>query len=138
MAEDKLQFTQIKETALYVNDLEVTKSFYHGKLGLEIISHVPGKHIFFRAGTSVLLCFLPENSKEKTEIPPHFAYGDQHIAFEAEVNDYEKWKEKIKTLRISIEHEETWGGGKYESFYFRDPDNHSLEIVQKGMWGDIS
>ncbi len=39
----------------------------------------------------------------------------------------------IRSINIEIEHEQHWYDDYY-SFYFRDPDGHSLEIVPEGMW----
>src|SRR5690606_7189162 len=128
-----MNITQIKETCLYIQDLESAKEFYHGKLGFEIINEQEGAHVFFKAGTSVLLCFVPEVSKTKTSPPPHFAYGHQHIAFEVEKELYEEWKIKLQALDIKIIKEQTWGNG-LKSFYFLDPADHVLEIVPKGVW----
>ncbi|PSR57208.1 glyoxalase [Adhaeribacter arboris] len=128
-----MEFAKIKETCLYVTDLERSKEFYHAQLGLPIISEVPGRHLFLRAGSSVLLCFLAEVSRQSTEVPPHFGSGQLHVAFETSPAEYPKWKEKIEALQIPIEHEHNWGNG-YLSFYFRDPDQHCLEIVMTGMW----
>lgn len=128
-----MEFSQVKETCLYVQNLFLTKDFYHSLLGMPVISLVEGSHIFFRVGTSVLLCFIPENSKAKTSPPPHFAYGRQHIAFEVKPPDYEGWKEKIQKKGVEIIQEQTWKKG-LKSFYFKDPDGHLLEIVPEGMW----
>lgn len=128
-----MTISQIKETCLYISDLHKTENFYQDKLGLSVISKVDHRHIFFRAGQSVLLCFLPEVTKNETQLPPHYAYGKQHIAFETTQEEYLDWKEKIKELGIPILHEQEWKGG-LESFYFHDPDAHVLEIVPKGIW----
>lgn len=128
-----MTITQIKETCLYIADLDKTQGFYQEKLGMPVISKVDHRHIFFRAGQSVLLCFLPEATKQETNLPPHFAYGKQHIAFETSQKQYHRWKEKIKQLNIPILHEQEWKGG-LESFYFHDPDGHVLEIVPNGIW----
>jgi len=124
---------QIKETCLYVKDLEKTKHFYHDLLGLPIIGMVKNRHVFFKAGTSVLLCFLPEVTKAETEIPPHYGYGKLHLAFEVDEEDYLNWKQKIENAEIKIVQEYTWKNGLH-SFYFEDPDEHLLEIVPKGLW----
>jgi catechol 2,3-dioxygenase-like lactoylglutathione lyase family enzyme len=50
-----MKINGIKETCIYVEDLNEAKRFYHETLGLAVISHVDGKHIFFRAGNS--FCF---------------------------------------------------------------------------------
>lgn len=123
----------IKETCLYVSDLHNTRAFYEGKLGLEMFALAEGRHIFFRAGESVLLCFLPEVTKGDSHLPPHYGYGKLHLAFQVDKEEYGDWKDKISKAGIDIIHEEPWPGD-YQSFYFHDPDGHVLEIVQKGMW----
>ena len=128
-----LSFTQIKETCIYIKDIELTKQFYHLKLGLPIIGISEGRHIFFRAGKSVLLCFIAEATRHDDFLPPHFGEGELHFAFETGIDEYENWKEEVKRLDIEIEKEVTWGKG-LKSFYFRDPDNHVVEIVMPGIW----
>lgn len=127
-----MNFTKIKETCLYVKDLDGIRKFYHDILGLPIIQHEPGKHIFFRLGSSVLLCFNPEDSKTKVTPPAHFGGGKQHVAFE--VTDYEEAKKEIRKKGIPIIDEVVWKSG-VESFYFEDPEGNILEIVpEKGVW----
>lgn len=124
---------KIKETCLYVSDLERTKQFYHEQLGFPVISHVKDRHVFFRAGASVLLCFNPEKTKVDTQLPPHFGYGQLHLAFEVSPEEYKSWKEAIEARQIQILHEQEWKAG-LKSFYFHDPDGHVLEIVPEGIW----
>ena len=117
-----------------MNDLELAKKFYHGTLELPIISQEVGKHIFFRLGSSVLLCFNPEDSKTKLSPPAHFGGGKQHMAFEVPVIDYEKAKEELKEKGIKVTDEVTWKSGD-KSFYFEDFEGNVLEIVpDKGVW----
>ena len=110
-----MNFLKIKETCLYLNDLEKAKEFYHHLLGLEVIHYLPGKHLFFRAGTSVLLCFNPEESRKKESPPAHFGGGNQHFAFEIRLSEYAKTKKEIQEKGIEIIDELTWDSGK-ESF----------------------
>ncbi len=125
---------KIKETCLYFKDLEIARQFYHDVLGLDIIHHQPGKHIFFRAGDSVLLCFNPEDSKHKVSPPGHFGGGKQHVAFEVSLADYETAKEEIIAKGIKVIDEVEWKSG-VKSFYFEDPEGNILEIVpDKGIW----
>jgi len=128
-----MKFLQIKETCIYVTDLEKAKSFYHDLLELPVIDHVKGKHIFFRAGTSVLLCFNPDDSRNKISPPPHYASGKLHFAFEVSREDYENTKQKILKKGIVITGSITWKNGE-ESFYFEDPAGNVLEIVPQGIW----
>lgn len=128
-----MKITQIKETCLYIDNLGKAKHFYNEQLGLPLISEVEGRHIFFRAGTSVLLCFIPEVTKAEENLPPHFAYGPQHLAFEVSLDEYESWNRKIKDLNIAITHVQEWKDG-LKSFYFDDPFGNVLEIVPNGIW----
>lgn len=128
-----MEITQIKENCLYVSDLLRTRHFYEEVIGLKLISFVEGWHVFFRAGSSVLLCFLPEITKKEKILPPHFAYGQQHLAFEVSQNEYEEWKKKLTEQNIPIIHEQHWKENLY-SFYFYDPDQHVLEIIPPGIW----
>lgn len=128
-----MNFLKIKETCLYCHDLEKAREFYGGTLGLELISYVPSKHIFFRVGSSVLLIFDPKDSKTKQSPPPHFADGNQHFAFEVSVADYANHKREIQKKGITIIDRLTWKNGQ-ESFYFNDPEGNVLEIVPEGIW----
>jgi len=128
-----MDITQIKETALYIEDLDRTEAFYSQQLQLEVISKVERRHVFFRAGSSVLLCFIAEATKGDESLPPHFGKGNMHIAFEVPKEKYMEVKENIRSSNIAIEYEQQWNKN-VESFYFRDPDGHLLEIVPTGMW----
>ena len=129
-----MKFLKVKETCLYVHDLEAIKRFYHELLELPIIHYDPGKHIFFRLGSSVLLCFNPDDSKLKVSPPAHFGGGKQHVAFEVAKGDYVSAKEAIKAKGIDIIDEVTWKSGE-ESFYFEDPEGNVLEIIpDEGVW----
>lgn len=128
-----MKILQIKETCVYSRDLDRSKEFYHGKLGLEVISHVPGKHVFFNAGRSVLLCFNPDDAKDKQSPPPHYASGRYHFAFEVAASEYGAHKAEIHSKGIDIIDEVTWKNG-LKSFYFEDPDGNVLEIVPEGVW----
>jgi catechol 2,3-dioxygenase-like lactoylglutathione lyase family enzyme len=128
-----MNITQIKETCLYISDLDKAENFYGNVLGFPLISKVDGRHIFFRCGTSVLLCFLPEVTKAETILPPHFAAGKQHLAFEVKQEDYSNTKEKLIANNIKITHEQQWTE-RLESFYFEDPFGHVLEVIPRGIW----
>ncbi len=125
--------TQVKETCLYVTDLNVTRLFYEEKLGLACFSFVPNRHAFFRAGTSVFLCFIAETTKQDKNLPPHWGIGALHYALESPVEEYDNWLAHFKKMEITITQEVEWPRGG-RSFYFNDPDGHVGEIVEAGMW----
>ena len=129
-----MEFLRIKETCLYIHDLAGAKAFYHGTLGLPVISYLEGKHLFLRAGQSVLLLFNPEDSKEKTSPPAHFGGGKQHFAFEVKGSAYANAKREILEKGIAIIDEIMWKSGM-RSFYFNDPEGNVLEILpENGVW----
>jgi catechol 2,3-dioxygenase-like lactoylglutathione lyase family enzyme len=125
---------RLKESCLYARDLDKMRAFYEGVLGLEVISHVEGSHVFFRAGDAVLLCFDPEASARKKEPPPHHGKGELHIAFELDEAELEDWQQRIRNKGIPIEQVQDWHGGRKRSFYFRDPERNLVEILEKGIW----
>ena len=128
-----ISYTKIKETCLYINDLDLAERFYHHILEMPLISKEDQRHVFFKCGDSVLLCFLTEVTKNDSNLPPHYAYGKQHIAFEVEQKDYLEIKKKLTDKGITITHQQKWKKG-INSFYFEDPFGHVLEIVPTGMW----
>lgn len=128
-----MQIARIKETCLYVSDLDQTEQFYHGRLGLPVISKVAGRHIFFRAGESVLLCFIAAQTEKEAELPPHGARGRIHFAFEVPNDAYAPTLDTVQQKGIAILHEHTWKGG-LRSFYFHDPDGHVVEVIEEGLW----
>jgi catechol 2,3-dioxygenase-like lactoylglutathione lyase family enzyme len=125
----KIRF--IKETCVYAHDLDAMRTFYAEILGLTVIDFAPGKHIFFRAGSSVLLCFNPTDSAQKKSPPGHGAVGSLHFAFE--VADYDVAKQELKIRGIDLIDTVIWKSGQ-ESCYFRDPAGHVVELVPEGIW----
>ena len=128
-----MNIRRIKETCIYITDLERAKAFYTETLGLPLISLVKGRHVFFRAGESVLLCFIADVTEMEKELPPHGARGSIHFAFEVGRRDYDAALQKLKEAGIHILHEHLWKGS-LRSFYFHDPDGNLLEMLEEGLW----
>ena len=128
-----MKIARIKETCIYVTDLQRTKTFYSDLLGLPLISLVEKRHVFFRAGESVLLCFIAEQTAKETVLPPHGASGSVHFAFEISSRDYENSLQDINKKGITVLHEHVWKNG-LRSFYFHDPDNNLVEVIEEGLW----
>lgn len=129
-----MEFLRIKETCLYVRDLGRARAFYHEVLGLPVVAYVEDKHLFLRAGESVLLLFNPDDSRAKTSPPGHYGGGQQHFAFEVDDVHYHGAKNEITGKGIEIIDEITWKSGK-KSFYFHDPEGNVLEILpNSGVW----
>ena len=128
-----MNISRIKETCIYVSDLQRTKEFYTLKLGLPLISLVEGRHVFFAAGESVLLCFIADQTQKETVLPPHGAFGSIHFAFEVSGSDYDHSLQKLEDAGIEILHRHTWKNN-LRSFYFHDPDKNLLEVIEEGLW----
>jgi catechol 2,3-dioxygenase-like lactoylglutathione lyase family enzyme len=55
---------EILEACVYADDLDAAERFYTGVLGMEVITRVEGRHVFFRCGGRVFLVFNPERTRE--------------------------------------------------------------------------
>lgn len=126
------------ETALYAPNLEETAAFYAVVLGLEEITRVEGRHVFFRLGRMVLLLFHPDTtltggSNPALPVPPHGARGEGHLCFAASAAEIAAWKARLEAAQIAIEADFHWPGGA-RSLYFRDPAGNSLEFAEPRLW----
>lgn len=136
----------ILESALYVDDLDAAEAFYRDVMGLEVLTRLEGRHVFFRCGQGVLLLFDPaETSKppapdSRLPVPPHGTKGDGHLCFAGSAEEIERWKTYLEANDIAIEADFRWpahgdepSGGR--SIYFRDPAGNSIEFAEPRIWG---
>jgi catechol 2,3-dioxygenase-like lactoylglutathione lyase family enzyme len=133
-----VKFRKIVETSIYSSDLETMKDFYVNKIGLKFISEEKGRHVFLKAGKSMLLIFNPENTRIKGNgrFPTHGAITPPaciHLALEIEKNGYDNSKNMLMQNDIAIEKEIAWGNGS-GSIYFRDPAGNLVEFITNGNW----
>jgi len=86
----------------------------------------------------MLLLFRESASTEPTEtpggtIPPHDGHGDLHLAFAISADEMEPWKTRLADEGVVLESVvKVERGGT--SLYFRDPDNHLVELATPGIW----
>ena len=90
------------------------------------------------AGRSVLLLFQQGATSEPTDlpggrIPSHGATGVQHFAFGITREDLESWTRHLEQAGIPLESRVDWEGGAV-SLFFRDQDNHAVELITPGFW----
>src|SRR5438552_1439 len=117
----------VVETAIYVDDLQATETFYRTILGLRVIGEEPGRHVFFQVGeASVLLAFRAEATLKGDQLPPHGARGPVHFALGIEAEAFDAWRRLLQGHGVSIEKEVEWPKGG-RSIYFRDPAGNSVE-----------
>ena len=73
-----MRFKKIIETCIYSTKLKEMKNFYIDRLGLDFVSEENGRHVFLKAGKSMLLIFNPESPlKDSDSIFP--VHGILHL-----------------------------------------------------------
>jgi catechol-2,3-dioxygenase len=123
------------------------KDFYINILGLEFVSEEKDRHVFFKAGQSMLLIFNPNktlannnnnniSNGSSTQLPVHGAFAPPsiiHFALEIEKQNYDNARYMLNEKNIKIEKEVIWEKGT-NSIYFRDPAGNLVEIITQGSW----
>ncbi len=131
-------FSGILETALHVADMQSAAQFYEQVLGLTPMDGDDRFRAYSVAGKDVLLLFKQGGTTEPLRlpggtIPPHGGSGVLHMAFAIAASDLPAWEEQLRRHGVAIESRVYWPRGGV-SLYFRDPDNHLLEIATPGLW----
>jgi catechol 2,3-dioxygenase-like lactoylglutathione lyase family enzyme len=129
---------RILETALYVADLDRSQAFYERVFGFEVMLRdhrmcalaVPGRQalLLFKLGGSVKPSETPYGT-----IPSHDGQGPQHLCFSIDQADFDTWQGHLAGVGVAIESRLAWATGG-SSLYFRDPDDHSIEVGTPGLW----
>ena len=130
--------TGVLETSLYVDDLDRASRFYEETFGLRRIESDDRFRAYSVGGRSVLLLFKRGASNRVSELPegklgPHDGSGPLHLAFSISAEDLPAWEKLLVERGIAIETRIQWPRGG-RSIYFRDPDNHSVELATPGLW----
>jgi catechol 2,3-dioxygenase-like lactoylglutathione lyase family enzyme len=130
---------RIAETALYVDDLARAVEFYTDLFGCDVLRRDDRFCALRIAAEEVLLLFLRGASLQPHEvpggglIPAHDGQGPLHVCFGINKDDLEPWIERLKARGIAIESRVNWPTGAV-SLYFRDPDDHAVELATPGIW----
>ena len=74
--------------------------FYGGVLGLETIFRAGDRHVFFRAGSTVVLIFNPRETAKPPSpgalpVPSHGAEGPGHLCFSASAAEIKKSYQRL-------------------------------------------
>jgi catechol 2,3-dioxygenase-like lactoylglutathione lyase family enzyme len=130
--------TGVLETCLHVADVETSARFYERIFGFARMASDARFCALAVAPQSVLLLFLRGGSLQPIAvpgglIPPHDGAGRLHFAFAIPAEDFELWQQRLTELGVAIESHVRWESGR-QSLYFRDPDDHLVELATPGIW----
>ena len=129
---------RVIETCLYVDDLARAGAFYEQVLGLAPMTGDSRFRAYDVGGHSVLLLFQRGATLETVHmpggtIPPHDGHGPLHIAFAVPADALARWEARLAEHGVAIEGRTDWSKGGH-SIYFRDPDQHLVELATPGLW----
>lgn len=131
--------TGILETALYVSDIDRSLAFYQRVFGFPAIIRQENRLNALRVSDhQILLLFQQGCCREPLNlpngrIPSHDGKGTLHLAFAINKDQVQPWRDWLMQLNITISSEVEFSGGQ-RSIYFRDPDDHLVELATSGIW----
>jgi len=132
------EVTGVVETCLYVDDLELATRFYEDVCEFRRLIGDDRFCALSVADRDVLLLFkrgatLGAQATPGGSIPPHDGSGNTHVAFAIPAAAEKSWQQRLEKQGIAIESTVDWPRGG-RSIYFRDPDQHLLELITPGCW----
>jgi catechol 2,3-dioxygenase-like lactoylglutathione lyase family enzyme len=133
-----VQVSGILETALSVDDLAASAAFYKRLFGFDRLLDAERLVALNVAGRDVLLLFKKGATEEPAAlpggvIPGHGASGRSHLAFSITAEEFEPWRRRLATEGVAVESVVNRPAGA-RSLYFRDPDQHLVELITPGFW----
>ena len=127
----KIELKGIDHFALNVKDMKRAEEFYTNILGFTVIrrseTQAGLKHFEIDAGNVVIALFESPDLDLKKAHDTMTEEGYLHFAFGASYKQFDSILENLKQKGVIMDGEpRDWG--KSVSVYFRDPDDHQLEI----------
>ena len=132
------ELTGVMETALYVADMDRSVAFYSELFGFDVLVSDRRLTALRVCPGQVVLLFAKGGSTEPITgpggvIPPHDGSGNLHMAFSIPASALADWERRLVDRAIDIESRVMWPRGG-TSLYFRDPDDHVIELATPGVW----
>ena len=133
-----MKVSGILENALSLADPAASAAFYKRLFGFDTLLDTDRMVALSVAGRGVLLLFKKGATEEPAAlpggvIPGHGVSGRSHLAFSIPAEDVGPWQERLAGAGVAVESTVSWPGGA-RSLYFRDPDQHLLELITPGFW----
>jgi catechol 2,3-dioxygenase-like lactoylglutathione lyase family enzyme len=130
--------TGVLETCIHVEDVASSADFYESLFGFRRLESDQRFCAFAVGERDVLILFRRGGTLEPVVlpggvIPPHDGSGHLHFAFAISAEDLPAWEQRLNEAGVKIESRVKWPRGG-ESIYFRDPDDHLVELVTPGTW----
>ncbi|HEV8058909.1 MAG TPA: VOC family protein [Gemmataceae bacterium] len=132
------RLTGILETCLHVADLARSIEFYRRLFSWPLLARDDRFVALAVADKQVMLLFLKGASEHDMRvdggvIPGHGGDGRLHVAFAIPADDLEAWQHRLADQSIALASIVLWPSGG-TSLYFRDPDEHLVELATPGVW----
>jgi catechol 2,3-dioxygenase-like lactoylglutathione lyase family enzyme len=133
-----MKVSGILETALHVANPAASAAFYSRLFGFETLVDTDRLVALNVAGRDVLLLFKKGVTEEPATlpggtIPGHGTSGRSHLAFSITAEEFQPWRERLAGEGVAAESIVNWPGGA-RSLYFRDPNQHLVELITPGFW----
>ena len=122
----------VSETSLYVDDMRRSVAFYHRVFGFPVLTTSDRLSALRVAPLQMLLIVKKGGTVNPVvtplgTVPPHDGSGHLHIAFAVPSGQLNEWRTTLEGHGVEIESEMKWPKGG-QSLYFRDPDQHCIEL----------
>ncbi|HLH74470.1 MAG TPA: VOC family protein [Chloroflexota bacterium] len=120
-------------TRMRVRNIERSVAFYQALFGFPMISSDERRAVLRMAGKQTLFLFkkgapIHPMVTPGATAPPRRGDGRTHMAFAIDAADLDHWERWLSQHEVVIE-SKGYGKKGSQSLYFRDPDDHLLELV---------
>jgi catechol 2,3-dioxygenase-like lactoylglutathione lyase family enzyme len=133
-----MRINGVVETALSVENVLRSAKFYQDLFGLQKLAGDDRFCALALPGRAVLLLFRKGGTSQPVQIPGgmipgHDGGGQSHFAFKISKDDLAVCEQELADAGVAIESRVHWPLGG-TSLYFRDPDQHLVELITPGCW----